>query len=157
VDGGYSAGGSGELAELIDEFGELLLPDLKHYYGIDLRDLFAEANPLSPRFVLVHIKHLPIGSAFVAENRGGQQFRGWDEAQYMTAGLINAVRSLQYVTVLANSDPNKRKPGPPDPYPTPDEGVRRKYRRKSDHPGSFGFMAKARLAGVRKLKEQHGR
>jgi hypothetical protein len=47
---------------------------------------------------------------------------------------------------LANSDPKKRKPKPPDMWPIPDEVKRR------DAPGSFAFIAKAHLAAAKKRK-----
>lgn len=151
MDGGDPAGGSRQLALLIDRYGEFLLPDLKHYYGLDLRDLLSEDRPLSPRFVLAHVTNLPYDSALVAEFRGGQQFRGWDKDRYMTATLIDAIRLLQYIFVLANSDPKKTKPKPPAPYPLPDGQVEAK---KPDTPGSFAFIAKANLAAIKKRKAQ---
>ena len=107
---GDSTGGSLELAGLIDKYGEFILPDLRRYYGIDLLDLFREERPLSPRYVLAHIRNLDYQSAFVAEVRGGQQYRGWDEDRYMDAAQINALRTLIYIFILANTDPKKRKP-----------------------------------------------
>lgn len=150
MDGSYPAGGSRELAQLIDKYGEILLPELKHHFGIDLRDLFLDDCPMSPRFVLAHIKILPVGSAFVAEVRGGQEFRGWDEDRYQMAALIDAIRILQYIFVLANIDPKKKKPKPPEPYPTPDKATKHK---QPDKPGSFAFIAKSALAAAKRRKE----
>lgn len=143
-----AVGGSTELARLIDGYGETLLPDLKHYYGIDLRDLFRDVDPLSPRFVLAHIKYLPIESAFVAERRGGQHFRGWSEDRYMQAAQINAQKAANWLFILANTDPKKRKPNMPEPWPLPDGKFK-----KPDQPGSFGFIAKQHLAKAKKRKE----
>lgn len=154
MDGGDPGGGSTELALCLDRWGEVLVPDLKHYYGIDLRDLFSEEHPISPRWVLTHIRHLPIGSAFVAEQRGGQQYRDWDELRYQIASLINAVRAQTYVFTLAHSDPKKRTPEPPEPYPVPDD--RNKKKQKQDKPGSFAFIAKSHLAALKKMKESEG-
>jgi hypothetical protein len=150
VDGKHPAGGSRELAYLIDEYGEILLPELKHYYGIDLRDLFRESWPLTPRFVLAHIANLPVGSAFNAARRGGQQFRGWDEDRYMTATLINSIRVLTHVLVMVNIDPKKSKPKPPDPYPTPDD---LKVQKPAPKPGSFAHTTMSLLAKAKKRKE----
>lgn len=146
---GNPTGGSQQLAELIDKHGEVLIPDLKHHFGIDLRDLFSEVDPLSPRWVLLHVSGLPMGSAFVAELRGGPQFRGWDEGRYLQAGVLDAIRMLQYILVMANSDPKKSKPKPPQPYPLPDS----RTKTKSDKPGSFAFIAKQRLAEIKRRKE----
>jgi hypothetical protein len=122
---------------------------LKRYFGIDLRDLFSDENPLSPRWVLLHIQQLPMGSSFVAEIRGGIQFRGWDEDRYMRAAFIDSVRVLQYILILCNSDPNKPKAQPPDPYPLPDNVKRT----EQDSPGSFGFIAKKKIAEARRRQE----
>jgi hypothetical protein len=147
VGGGDEAGGSRELARLIDEYGEFLIPDLKHYYDLDLRDLFSDDNPLCPKFVLAFVRNLPIESAFIAEVRGGRQFRGWDEDRYQSAALINALRVHNYYFALANCDPKKRRNiKPPDMWPLPDEV------KKRDAPGSFAFIAKAHLAAAKKRK-----
>lgn len=98
---------------------------------------------------MLHVNNLPMGSAFVAETRGGYQFVGWDQDRYMMAGLIDAVRVLQHILILCNIDPKARKPTPPEPYPLPDD-VKRK---KVDAPGSFAFIAKAKLAEAKRLKE----
>lgn len=150
-----TSGGSAQLAVLIDKYGEYLIPDVKQYYGIDLRDLFSEDDPMSPRWALMHITSLPVDSATVAEQRGGQQFRGWDEGRYMMATLINAIRISNYYFILANTDPEKSKPKPPDNYPLPDGNAKTKAKAK-DKPGSFTFIAKARAAAVRKKREGRG-
>lgn len=108
---------------------------------------------MTPVWVLMHINNLPMGSATKAEMRGGQEFRGWDEDRYMTASLINGEKISQYLFTLAHSDPDKRKPDPPEMYPLPDKAVRTKSASK---PGSFAFIAKARIAAARK-KKQEGR
>jgi hypothetical protein len=155
VDGTHRSGGSLELARLIDKAGEDLIPDLKHYYGIDLRDLFSEDNPLSPRWVLMHVMNLPIESAFMAEIRGGKEFRGWDEGRYMLASIYNVINILKYITILANSDPKKTTPEPPEPFPTPDNLVARK--KSGGHkPGSFGAIALDLLGKAKKRKAAGG-
>jgi hypothetical protein len=144
---GDPTGGSRELAQLLDEYGEFLLPDLRHYYDIDLRELFSEDDPLTPAFVLAHIKNLDYHSAFIAEMRGGQRFRGWDEDRYQRAAQINSQRTANYYFALANCDPKKRRNiKPPDMWPIPDEV------KKVDPPGSFAFIAKAHLAAAKKRK-----
>lgn len=151
MDGNHPTGGSRELARLIDRYGEFLLPDLKHYYGIDLRDLFQDPPPWSPRFLLSHINNLPYDSAFVAELRGGQQFRGWNEDRYLLAAIVNAIRVLAHVFILANMDPKKSKPEAPKPWPLPDK---QEKRAKQAGPGSFAFIAKSLAAKARKRKAQ---
>ena len=135
---------------MIDKFGEILIPDLKHEYDIDLRDLFSEDRPISPRWVLTHVRALPMGSAFIAEIRGGSEFRGWDQGRYMQASLIDAIRLLQYIFILAHVDPKKSKPKPPNAYPLPDKSIRKK---QADKPGSFGFIAKDL---INKTKQMEG-
>lgn len=144
MDGGDPSGGSADLAGLVDKHGEVLIPDLKHYFGIDLRELLSEAPPFSPRWALMHVKWLPIESATFAGIRGGSKFRGWGQDRYMTATLITAIRVLIWVFTVANSDPKKRKPQPPEPYPTPDAPP------KKVKPGSFAFIAGQHFAAMRK-------
>jgi hypothetical protein len=105
---------------------------------------------MSPRWALAHVKLLPLGSAFVAQTRGGQQFRGWDEDRYALVALINAVRALHYIFALAHSDPKKAKPKPPDPYPIPDKVTRKKA---APQPGSFAFIAGRQLAAAKEKRK----
>lgn len=112
-----------------------------------------EVPPHSPRFVLVHIDNLDYDSAFIAELRGGQQFRGWDESRYLLAAQANAIRTLSWLFLLANKDPKKSSPPPPEPWPLPDKQTKKQ---RQDKPGSFAFMAKAHIAAIRKLKEGGG-
>jgi hypothetical protein len=122
---------------------------MKLYFGIDLRDLFLEENPLSPRWALLHIQQLPMGSSFVAELRGGPEFRGWDADRYMTARLIDLFGIANYIQILINHDRDKPKPPPPDPYPLPDN-VKRS---EQNQPGSFGFIARQKIAQARRRQE----
>ncbi|WP_007470325.1 hypothetical protein [Segniliparus rugosus] len=120
-----------------------------HHYQIDLRGLFSEEAPLSPRYVLTLIEWLPIGSNYEAECRGGSQFRGWDESRYALVATVNALRALQYLYLRAHLDPKKSaKPKPPEPFPAPEVPEDRARPRK----GSFAFVAAARLAATRKRK-----
>lgn len=143
--------GSRALAKLIDEYGEALIPELREYYGIDLRDLFSEDRPLSPRWVLLHANALPLGSASVAAKRGGPEFRGWDEGRYMMASLINAVRLNTHTFVLAHIDPKKTHPELPKMYPLPDDIKERT--KPAPKPGSFAAIALAKLSAVKKRKK----
>jgi len=148
---GNPTGGSLELARLLDRYGEDLVPDLKHYYGIDLRDLFSEESSLSPRWVLLHVHNLPIDSATVAEIRGGEKFRGWGPDQYMAARIIDSLSALRYITLLAHRDPKRKAPPLPEPYPIPDNIQKKKTREAT--PGSFAFIANQLLAQGKKRKK----
>jgi hypothetical protein len=150
LDGVNSGGGSGTLARLIDDYGEYLAADLLETYGIDIRDLLVPGSGVTPRWLLVQIKNLPITSRFYSEKRGGQQFRGWDESRYAIVAVVNAVRALQFTYVAAHS---KQKPKPPAPFPVPDSSVRKQ---SSQRPGSFAFIAKAQLAAAKRRKQVTG-
>lgn len=152
MDGRNPAGGSFELASLIDRYGETLLPELKHYFGIDLLEMVSDYPPRSPRYVLAHIKWLPLGSAFVAETRGGQEFRGWDQDRYMRVAQIDAQNNANWLFVMANKDPKKAALKPPDKYPIPDRRALAKS--ANEKPGSFGFIAKSMLADAKRKKAQ---
>jgi len=151
VDGIYPAGGSTALAGLIDAHGEVLIPDLLSHYGVDIRDLFHPEKPLSPRYVLTLIMYLPLGSAFVAERRGGQEFRDWDISRYALVDVANSLRGLQHLYLATHIDRRKASlPKPPEPFPTPEEQRTKKAVTKA---GSFAHMvATAKAAAERKRK-----
>lgn len=66
----------------------------------------------------------------------------------MTATLINAVRALIWVFTVAHSDPKKRKPQPPEPFPTPDKP------KKTLKPGSFAFIVNQHATAIRKKEAE---
>lgn len=88
-----SAGGSVGLGELIERHGAALVADLWHYYRVDLRDVFTEDAPISPRLVLTLTEQLPDDSALVAAHKGGPQFRGWTASRYLLAGIFDAAQA----------------------------------------------------------------
>lgn len=136
---------------MIDKFGGAILSDLLHYYQVDLRDMFRDEDPLSPRYVLVLILNLPRSSSFYAERRGGQQYRGWDETRYALADLIDAQQAGNHYFVMANRDTTKPKPKPPKPYPRPDDD---EPKATAPKPGSFAAMIVAAKTAARKRMEQ---
>ncbi|QFP95510.1 tail assembly chaperone [Mycobacterium phage GaugeLDP] len=144
-------GGSRALAGLIDKYGGAILADLLQYYRVDLRDLFADEDPLSPRFVLALVLCLPKDGAFYAERRGGQQYRGWDEDRYALADIYDAVQAGNHILLLANRDPNKPKPKAPKAYPRPDD---LEAKPAAPKPGSFAAMVVAAKTAARKRREQ---
>lgn len=119
MDGEHPGGGSLELARLIDEYGQHLVPDLTHYYGIDLREILSEDDPLDPEWVLLHVYNLPIASAFNAVQRGGIEFRGWGQEQHTAADMVDSLSDLAYILIMAHRDPSKPAPERPRRYPRP--------------------------------------
>lgn len=112
---------------------------------MDLRDVLVPESRLTPRWVLVLVRGLPERSRFIAELRGGPQFRGWDTSLYAAVATVNAVRALQYTYVAAHS---KSRPKVPESFPVPDS----KIRKRSNGPNSFARLAAANLAaGSRKV------
>lgn len=67
----------------------------------------------------------------------------------MMANLINAIRVLTWVFVMAHSDPKKAKPKPPEPYPLPDKVTHK----PADKPGSFAFIARDLIAKTREARK----
>jgi hypothetical protein len=110
--------------------------------------LFSDESPLSPRYVLSLIYHLPTDGAFYASRRGGQQFRGWDVDRYALVALVNAQRAGNHIQLMVNRDPKKSKPSAPDPFPTPDEDAQ-----KLPKPGSFAAVAASMMAAQRRKRE----
>lgn len=143
--GGDSAGGSAELARLIDKCGECILADFQHYYGLDLRDVLRPGAGLSSRRALALVRQLPPESATVAALRGGAEFRGWGPDRYLMARLIDAVKENTHAFISANS---KKKPKAPKPVERPDFHAEQKRRGNS-----FAAMAGARIAAIRNRKK----
>lgn len=141
MDGGDPAGGSAELARLINQCGECILFDLKHYLQVDLHDVLVDGSGLSPRLVLAYIRQLPLESATVAAIRGGEQFRGWSVITYLLAQQIDSIRENTWVTVSANA---KKKPKAPEPYPRPEK--------KSKKGNLFASMARTQYQKMRSKK-----
>jgi len=150
LDWGVPVGGSRVLAKLIDEHGEAILSDLLLYYGVDLRELFSEVSPLSPRYVLALVMNLPDAGAFYAPRQGGPQFRGWDAGRYALVAQVNAQRSTNHILMMVNRDPKRQKPKPPEWFPTPDEATSKPSAPK---PGSFAAIAASMMAAQRKKRE----
>jgi hypothetical protein len=113
------------------------------FYDVDLRNILVPGSGLTPLYLLTLIRGLPEGSRFNAERRGGPQFRGWDSGLYATVAIVNALRGLQYTYVAAHS---KSRPKPPEPFPIPDNTVRR----KKHGPGSFAFIAAQKLGAAKR-------
>lgn len=133
---GHYAGGSLELARLIDEAGESVFADLKRYYGVDLGDVLRPESGLTPRQVLVYINQLPAESNTMAHLQGGDQFRGWSPEVYMLANVFDAVRAHTHTYVSANS---KKKPKPFEPIERPKKSDGNKKKKT----GWFSAMARA--------------
>ena len=150
---GVTAGGSLALATLVDEHGEAILSDLLAYYRVDLRDVFLDKG-LSPRYLLALITNLPEDGAFHASRMGGKQFRGWDIGRYALVSLVNAQRAGNYILTVVNSDPKKRKPEPPEPFPTPDSETVKATTRRSNN--QFSVVVASMIAAKRQKRELHG-
>jgi hypothetical protein len=148
VGGGDSAGGSGELARLIDRCGECILADFQHYYRLDLADVLRPGSGLSPRRALALLRQLPLESSTMAALRGGPEFRGWGQDRYLMAALIDAVNHLTYTFALANTDPKKAKPKKPEPIYRPDKAAQQK-----SQGNTFAAIAKQKLAAVRSRRD----
>lgn len=143
MDGGHGPGGSLQLAELIDQFGGELAADFRRYYSIDIRELVSGPTDLTPGYVLQLITGLPEDSVFVAASQGGPQFRHWGVEEHLLANLFDAVQTLTYVTIAANS---KKKPKPP-------EALERPKAQQKTKSNLFAVMASRKLAAARKAKE----
>jgi hypothetical protein len=57
--------------------------------------------------------------------RGEPEKARWSQLEQLVAGLCDAVRRLEYVTILANSDGKSKKPDPPEPISRPGAKPRR--------------------------------
>lgn len=115
-----TGGGSLVLASLIDKAGEALYQDFRSEYGLNFKDFVATH---SPHETLMLIRGLGIGSRFVSQLQGGEQFQQWDVNAYQMATLIDAVNYVTYAVIAANSQ--KRKPKQPKPSYRPSKNTRK--------------------------------
>lgn len=136
--GGYTAGGSLILAELLDEHGEKIYFDLHRYVGLNLVDLLSEGSTYSPREIVILILNLPIDSATMAAIQGGSEFRGWGIGEYQQAAMIDAIQQNTYAVVAANTDKKSKMPKPPERAYRP--GNKQANEKKTN---SFATMASA--------------
>lgn len=63
----------------------------------------------------------------------------WSMDQQLLAGLTDALRELQYITVVANSDGKGRKPRRPEPMRRPGVGVPQAREALTDEHANFLF------------------
>lgn len=84
------------LVDLLDKHGEAIEADLRRHYGVRVRDLFAVDSDLTPREVMSYLIHAPEDSAYHAELRGGQQFRGWTSDRYLLASILDVLQGANY-------------------------------------------------------------
>lgn len=138
------AGGSFQLAELIDQYGEHIYRDLHEYAGgLNLIQALDDGSDYSPRQLLVLIKGLPLESATVAAMRGGPEFRGWDMNMYRLTEIVDAVQYNTYAIIQSNA--GKKKVTPPAPIPRPDTAAKK---RATGKPNPFA----QRLAAAKRAK-----
>lgn len=72
--------------------------------------------------------------------RNGKPEEGrWSMIEQLIAGLTDAVRELQYITVVANSDGKGRKPKRPAPMRRPGVGVPQQREALTDQHAQFLF------------------
>ncbi|AEK09224.1 tail assembly chaperone [Mycobacterium phage JC27] len=146
------AGGSLQLGGLIDDYGDAILADLRSEYNLSLKALFDPESTLGPIEVIALIKELPRDSRFWSEKQGGPQFRGWNDHVYVTASMVNELRALKFMYLLANTPKDKRRRlTPPEPFPVPQVKA---HKAKKYKPGSFGAVAAMRMAASRNRKAQ---
>lgn len=105
------------------------------------------------RQLRVLIQHLPPESATMTGLRNAmpaeeyeQQAQGaepekgrWSMDQQLLAGISDALRDLQYITVVANSDGKGRKPKRPEPMRRPGVGGSKKREALTDQHANFLF------------------
>lgn len=147
--GDYPAGGSLQLASLIDRHGDLVYSDLLMYAGgLNLFSMLEEGSGFSPRQILVLVDLLPLECKTKAALRGGLHFEGWGPDRYMTANLIDAVRENTYVTLLGIPTKSRKRPPAPEPTYRPEKAERAKK------PNMFRMMAAKHIASVREKRSK---
>ncbi|MGW1154443.1 hypothetical protein ACWD45_24565 [Streptomyces rubiginosohelvolus] len=110
---------------------------------------------MSWRQVRVLIQHLPSESAtmtglrnaltpeeYEEQAKRGEPEKGrWSQSDQLLAAAVDALRDLQYITVIANSDGKGRKPKKPEPMRRPGvgAGVPKKREQLTDQHADFLF------------------
>ena len=89
------------------------------------------------------IRGLPVGSRFLSQLQGGEQFVGWNIQTYQLASIIDAINYTTYAVIAANS---KRKPKEPKPA----------YRPKKEGPKKANNMFRTQLELAKQRKAKGG-
>lgn len=58
-------------------------------------------------------------------DRGEPEKARWSQLEQLTAATVDALRRLEYITILANLGENARRPDPPEPIARPGAKPRR--------------------------------
>lgn len=132
MDGGCSAGGSLALADLLDEHGDKIYPEVLRYYGVDLRGLFL--SELDAKTALCLVYALPPDSMTYAALTNDKDTAGWGITEHLLAGVIDAVQQNTFTNVQVRT--KKRL--------TPPETIVSRARKSSRRAGSNLFAAMAR-------------
>lgn len=147
---GHAAGGSIQLAQLINQFGEHIYRDLHEYAGgLNLVDALREGSGYSPRQLLLLIKGLPVESATIAAMRGGSEFRGWGFDRYLHTTLIDAVHENTFAILAVNSQKPKKLTPPEPTYRPKDAEPVKKTKTQANNPFA------QRLAAAKRAKAAH--
>lgn len=143
MDGANTVGGSRGLLRVIEKAGSSVHADLLRFYGVDLADLVRESPLLSPATVLGLVENLPMESATSCKLRDTPDGVGWGVHEFLTAGVIDAVRENTFSSLQMNSE---KKLTPPDPVRLPGSEVESKKKSKAN---AFVRMAQKKLAQSR--------
>lgn len=109
-------------------------------------DVLKFDGSLPPWEAAILLKKLPLESRTVAAAQGGDEFLGWTMDRHLQASVLDAINTLTYVFVSANS---KKKPKPPKPVSRPGD-AERKREAKQNNP--FALTVKATLDKLRGKK-----
>ncbi|MEU1434076.1 hypothetical protein ABZ438_08245 [Streptomyces sp. NPDC005786] len=105
-----------------------------------LRVLIQRLPPESATMTALRNALTPEEYAEQAQNGEPEKGR-WSMDQHLLAGISDALRDLQYITVVANSDGKGRKPTRPEPMRRPGvgAGVPKKREQLTDQHADFLF------------------
>lgn len=106
---------------------------------MDLRDLFSEDDPLTPKRAVALIEGLPPESRTAAILREDEESYGWKTSDYLLAAIANSVREGTFVNMQVRT---KKKLTPIEPIEVP--GVKKQKKQKKAN--KFVQMAQAQLA-----------
>jgi len=94
------------------------------------------------------LRRLPLESRTIAAQQGGDEYWGWTTDRHLSASILDALNSLTFAFISANS---RKKPKVPKPVPRPGDSERKKEAKQNN---PFALMVKSQMDRLRKKGPQ---
>jgi hypothetical protein len=126
------------LTKVFNDFSEEFEVELAKL-GVDLREADNPESSLTLRRLWVLYRAIPTRSliSLAAADSQPDEAR-WGESEHLLANIFDAIRSLEYTFIRANTKKGHGPGKPPPPHPRP--GVRKKRRLADRFPGKTVYV-----------------